>query len=277
MITAEQLTQALVFVEEHGALQEKARLLYLLTGEKPPAHVVQPLLAKQNPDGGFPSRPRGESPSSVDNTVTALWQLDELGMLDIPPAGKAVEFLIKAQQPDGRWDENPDIPGHDLPPWIQPGELATQLYLTAYAAYWLILSRRIADPTGRDSVTQATDILTRNQQENGQIPSYLHANWIAASVYIQLNRQTQANRILEYLMSRPFSQWEASQIAWALDCLGRTGLPFDHPFVRGGLSALVEAMEPQGAWSSEEGSAYAASATISALKALKTFGKLPDF
>ena len=271
MISEQDLTQAMIYVEQHGQLQEKARLLYVLAGEKPPREVLQPLLDKQNPDGGFPSRPRGENPSSVDNTITALWQLDELGLLSSPPAERALDFLVQAQQEDGIWDENPDLPVHDLPPWIKPGELATRLYLTAYAAFWL--ARTGKSPA---ALQRACRCMSGYLDEEGRLPSYLHANWIAASVFIMTGNQEEANRMLAYLASRPLPDWEDSQLAWALDCLGQAGLALEHPFIASSLRELADRMDPEGSWSSEEGAAYAASATISALKAFKRYRQLPE-
>src|SRR5512133_103537 len=129
MIADIDLFNAILFVDELGSILEKARLLYLLMDVEPSTEVYERLLSLQNPDGGFPSRPKAGSPSAVDSTLTSLWQLDELGMLDHPATKQAATFLIKMQQADGSWDENPALPEHDLPPWIRPGEMATRLYL----------------------------------------------------------------------------------------------------------------------------------------------------
>lgn len=271
MINIDDLTRAMIYVEQHGALQEKARLLYVLAGESPTREVLQPLLDKQNADGGFPSRPRGKNPSSVDNTITALWQLDELGLLASPPAERAIDFLLYAQRADGSWDENPDLPSHDLPPWIKPGELATCLYLTAYAAFWLAR-------TGKSdtALQRACQHLVGHQDAEGKLPSYLHANWIATSAFFIAGFADAARRGLAYLAARPLPDWEDSQLAWALDCLGTAGLPVDHPFISSSLKELASRIDSDGAWSSEEGPAYASSATISSLKAFKRYQQLPE-
>src|SRR5512146_140591 len=134
------LTSSILYVDENGSLLEKARLLRILLNEKPSPAVYEKLLSLQNPDGGFPSRPRAGSASSVDSTLTALWQLDELGMFETEPARRALGFLAAMQRAYGGWDENPGLPAHDLPPWIRPGETATRMYLSTYAAYWLGLA-----------------------------------------------------------------------------------------------------------------------------------------
>jgi hypothetical protein len=84
--------------------------------------------------------------------------------------------------------------------------------------------------------------------------------------------QTTANQALSTLMDRPIKEWESSQIAWALDCLGCAGMPEEHVFIQSMLFELAGRQEESGAWSSEDGPAYAVSATISSLKAFKRFG-----
>ncbi len=264
------LTQALQFIYQHGNIQDKARLLFILMGELPPDNVVRPLLDKQNPDGGFPSRPHGENLSSVDNTLTALWQLNEVGLLSSQEAKSAINFLITSQAEDGSWDENPTLPEYDLPPWIIPGQLATRLYLTAYSAYWLGSINLI----NHLAFLRAATFLAQQDGPEGQVPGYLHSQWITTSVFLMGGSPFSAfsDRGLSALQNRPPNQWETSQIAWALDCLGSAGLASDHPFVQKMLSDLAGRQEIGGSWSSEDGPAYAVSATISVLKAFKRFG-----
>ncbi len=264
------LDRALIFIDEHGNVQDKARLLYILMGETPPDYIVRPLLDKQNSDGGFPSRPRSENPSSVDNTLTALWQLNELGLFGIPEVKKAFEFLVAAQMTDGGWDENPALPEHDLPPWIRPGDMATRNYLSAYAALWL----GIADVPARNTFLRALEYLARQQEPDGQIPGYQHGHWIGTSAFFLCGApfDDNASRGLAVLDRLPAKQWEDSQIAWAVDCLGMAGLSKDEPFIQKMIIELAQRQEAEGCWSSEDGPAYAVSATISAIKALKRFG-----
>jgi hypothetical protein len=268
------LSRALEYVDQHGNIQDKGRLLFVLMGEAPPIHITRPLLDKQNIDGGFPSRPRGENPSSVDSTLTALWQLNDVGLLNSTDAHRALSFLANIQQEDGRWDENPDLPLHDLPPWIVPGQEATQIYLTAYASYWLGLT----DFSPKKWFLKGLQYLATQQSSNGKIPGYLHSQWIATGAFLLAEGEFRkaADLSIKYMEERPLSEWEDSQISWALDCFGTAGLTADHPFVQSLLSELAERQEPAGSWASEDGPAYAVSATISSLKAFKIFGVITD-
>lgn len=265
---------ALQYVTDHGTILEQARLLRLLMGVTPSPEAYKKLVDSQNADGGFPSRPRPGSQSAVDSTLTALWQFDELGMFDSPPAGRAIQFLLDLQQPDGGWDENPRLPEHDLPPWIRPGEAATRLYLSAYAAYWLGARGMAAEP----QFTRAAAYIAASQEASGRIPGYMHNNWLGAAA-LRFGRDGYAQKTenaLAYLQSLPASEWSDSQVAWALDCLTRAGLPADHPFIHSGLGELARRQAVDGSWASEDGPAFAASATVGALKVLKHYGLLAD-
>jgi squalene cyclase len=269
-MTSIDLDRALIYIDENGNVQDKARLLYILMQESPPDYIVRPLLDKQNPDGGFPSRPRTENPSSVDNTLTALWQLNELGMLGTLEAQRALDFLFSTQMVDGGWDENPALPEHDLPPWIKPGQVATRNYLSAYAAFWLGIAAR----TQQDTFQRAATYLTLQQEPGGKIPGYQHGQWIGTSVFFLGGDafSLPAQSGLSILDQIPLTAWEDSQIAWATDCLGMAGVPAENAFIHKMLPELASRQEANGSWSSEDGPAYAVSATISTIKALKRFG-----
>ncbi len=270
MLPTLELTKAIQYVSEHGTILEQARLLRLLMDVEPSTEAYQKLIDSQNPDGGFPSRPREGSRSAVDSTLTAIWQFDELGLQDLPENQQALRFLRAMQQPDGGWDENPDLPEHDLPPWIRPGEDATRLYLSTYAAYWLGTLGRPGEP----AFSAGAQYIAAHQQEDGLIPGYLHNNWLGAAVFLLGGSDYAQNfkRVLQALSERPWSDWADSQVGWALDCLLRAGLPAEHPFVQNALAELLRRQAEDGSWASEDGESFAASATVGAIKVLKICG-----
>jgi hypothetical protein len=211
--------------------------------------------------------------STVDRTLVALWWMDDLTMLTSPTADAAFGYLLSAQRDDGGWDEDPAVAQYSLPPWIHPGDLKTRLYLSAYSAYWLA-----AAGYGRGAAfRRALAFLARHQDGTGKFHGYLHTTWIASAVFCLAGPEYSdvAGKGLQILMDRPIDGWEDSQIAWALDCLGKAGLPREHPFVEKGLAELCRRRESGGSWSSEDGEAYAVAATIGALKALKLYGTSP--
>jgi len=267
------ITKSVSLIEEKGSDLEKARIRQILYGVEPEPNVIQPFTELQNGDGGFPYDTVQGNLSTVDNTLSALWWMDELGMLESSTADKAFGYLLAVQRDDGGWDEDPSITQYDLPPWVSPGDLRTRLYLSSYSTYWLAVRNHKTHP----AFQKALDLLLKHRDETGKFYGYLHTTWIATSVFVMAGHQHSevARKGLQVLMDRPLSEWADSQISWALNCLGRAGLPGDHPFIEKCLAELLQRQEPNGSWSSEDGEAYAVSATIEALKSLKHYGLLP--
>ncbi len=265
---------AVAFVEARATALERARLYWVLAGTPPEPATVQPFVVLQNEDGGFPFGMVAGNLSTVDNTLTALWWLDELGMLGSPIAERACAYLRSVQQADGGWDEEPAIGQYELPPWVAIGDLRTRLYLSAYATYWLTVQGCGTEPAGQ----KALGFLLAHQDETGKFYGYLHSTWIATSVLLMAGPAyaEAARRGLQLLESRPLADWESSQIAWALSCLEQAGLPREHPFVQRGLAELGRRQQPDGSWASEDGAGLAAGATIQVLKVLQRYGLLPS-
>lgn len=257
------------FVEQNGSSLEKMRLRAMLEGENPDPSTLQPLMNLQNKDGGFPSRPRPGSVSSVDNTLTSIWQLDELGLFPSPTTDRALEFLIDVQQEDGGWDENPALPGFDLAPWVIPGDQATRLYLSSYTAFWLGLSPHVNSP----AFIRAMEFLSAQQGEDGQMPGFQHNSWLATGAFVMggSTYQAQAQRGVSFLASRPFSQWEDSQLAWAVDTLSCAGLPADHPWIAAALDQFGQRQSADGSWASEDGPGFCVSATLQVIKLFRRY------
>ncbi|MEW6718629.1 MAG: prenyltransferase/squalene oxidase repeat-containing protein [Chloroflexota bacterium] len=267
------ITKAINFIEDHGTDLEKARIRHILYGTRPDPYVIQHLLDLQNPEGGFPYDLTPGNISSVSDTLNALWQMDELGMLNSPAADNALQYLLSVQSEDGGWDKDADIAQYDPPPWAKPGSLAPRLYLSAYAAYWLAL-RGFKDHL---SFKKALDFLRPYQDESGRFAGFPHTTWIATSVYYIAGGEYSpvAERGIRSLMEKPLIEWEDSQIAWALDCLSKAGFSKEHPFIQSCLEEIRQRQDANGCWVSEDGEAFTVGATLAALKVLKLYGLLP--
>lgn len=264
------ITKSVVFIEEKGTELEKARVKHILYGQEPERDVIWQFTGLQNNDGGFPFDMVQGNLSTVDNTLVALSWMDELGLLKSSSADKAIGYLVMMQKDDGGWDEDLSIMQYALPPWISPGDLRTRLYLSAYAAYWLAVRGSVTHP----AFQKALEFLLQHQDECGRFRGYLHTTWIATSVFLMAGSQYSevVEKGLQALEKKPLVEWEASQIAWALDCLGKAGLQGNHPFIKECLAELINRQRPNGSWSSEDGEAFAVGATIGALKVLKLYG-----
>jgi len=235
-------------------------------------------LRLQNPDGGFPCSMVAGNPSAIHKTLTALWQLEELGLRDSREVNDAIKYLLNEQQQSGCWDEDAGLSDYGIPPWIAPGTTATRVYLTAYSAYWLGIQGYQSQP----EYQSALQFLLAYQNADGKFDGYLHNTWIATSAFALAGEQyAEVVKLgLDYLSSRPMGDWDDSQIAWALDCLGAAGMTKDKPFISHGLETLLLRQDVNGRWSSEDGEGARVSATIEVLKVVKHFkliSKPPGF
>lgn len=264
------IQQAITYIEAKGSAMETARLHAIVHATVPQPEVTQNFLGLQNDNGGFPYQFVSGNLSTLNETTVALWWMEELDLLSSPAASKAFEYLLSVQAQDGSWDEDPLIAQYDLPPWIQLGDQKTRLYLSAYGSYWLALGGYTRSPAFR----KALHFLIRNQDGSGKFYGYLHTTWIAAGVMLMAGERyaSVADKAIQALAARTLEDWADSQIAWALDCLSRGGLPMSHPFVDQCLKELLPRQKLDGSWASEDGEAYAVSATIQVMKILKRYG-----
>jgi len=266
------LDQSITFIETQGTHLEKARLNCILHGTKPRKELTQDFIELQNADGGFPFGMQKGNLSTINETTVALWWMEELDLLTSQTAKQGFAYLLFTQQADGSWDEDIRVAQYDLPPWIQPDDPRTRLYLSAYAVYWLA----VGGYTNLPAFRRAIHFLIRNQDKSGKFFGYLHTTWIATGVLLMAGERyaTLASQGIQVLSDKPLAEWDDNDIAWALDCLSRGGLPKSHPFVVACLDELCHRQKPDGNWASEDGEAFALGATLQALKVLKRYDML---
>jgi hypothetical protein len=267
------INQSKSFIEAKGSSLEKARLSCILHGTNPEQAATLNFIQLQNNDGGFPFGMQKGNLSTINETTVALWWMEELGLLTSPTAKQAFLYLMSTQKADGSWNEDSRVAYYDLPPWIQLDDPRTKLYLSAYATYWLA----VAGYTSQPGYRKAIHLLIRNQDSTGRFYGYLHTTWIATGVFLLAGDRYEriANLGIQALSDRALSEWDDSQIAWALDCLSSGGLDKTHPFVAGCLGELHRRQKSDGSWASEDSEDFAVGATIQALKVLMRYGLIP--
>jgi len=261
------MEKAIAYVQAQGDAVERARLAAILWDESPPEAALQQLAALQKPDGGFSYWLPGVS--NVCDTAFTLQWFDDLKVYRGPIVDPACRFLLDRQQEDGGWDEVEAIEALNPPEWMTPGRIATRVWLTAYCAHVLIrFSYAEAEGT-----RCPTDFLLAHRDESGRLEGYLRATWIALPMLaFYPGRDSEPFRQALSVVEANYSpDWKGSYLAWLLRCLQDAGLPAEHPLVARCLADLRRKQQPDGNWESENGEAFAVSATVEALRVLKGY------
>jgi hypothetical protein len=252
---------AIAFVRANGDAVEQARLDYLLNDKPPDPAIVQQILAGQRADGGW-------SPfwtpdySSIDATCFRLAQAEQSGITGKEPeVQRALEFLAQRQRDDGSWEEAEHV-AQLAPPWAAPGDLAARLYLTANCGFWLAVL-----PEAHIHASHAADYLQQHLGNDGHLPTFLHAHWLAAGLEYRLRRQ-EAKRVFKYL-ERQLPVLATSNLAWLLSTLLLAGTSPSEFIIKQAASLLEQQQEQDGRWASEDGSERDVHVTLEALHVLR--------
>lgn len=235
---------AINFIQQHGDAVAQAQLRWVLAGERPSQPIIASLFSGQQDDGGFAPFWAAEY-SSVDATCYRLAQAAQLGLNASETAvADALRFLLWRQQADGRFEEAADV-ADSAPPWAAPGHLAATLYLTANAGFWLAQSAAT-----QAAAQQAAAFLEPYQQENGSLPAFLHANWLAAGLWQMVGQETAVAAALTYLQTR-LGDMPADNLAWLLDTLLTAHVA--HEVANEGWQLLRRMQDGDGRFASDEG------------------------
>jgi len=258
---------AISFVRQRGNEVEKARLAYLLTGERPSAEIVAQLFAGQQPDGGW-SPFWVKDYTSLDATCFRLAQAEQLGLgRSETTITRAVDFLAERQAQDGSWEEDKKV-ANLAPPWAAPGDPEATLYLTANCGLWLAL---LGDPDNRAS--KAAGFLQSQLGPDGHLPSFLHTHWLAGTLWHKLGWQPPAERAFKYLSER-INELDASNLSWWIITACVAGIPPNQSVVGQAASLLEKNQRGDGCWPSEDGPESDVHSTLEAMRALWLCGRI---
>ena len=260
------IQSAVTFVSSRGDAAEQARLKYLLTLERPSPEAINALLAGQRDDGGWPPF-WASNYSSRDATCFRLAQAEQMGITPSEPAiAQALQFLAGRQHTDGSWEEDTSV-ASAAPPWARPGEVAARLYLTANCGFWMAM----LDGPG-DGALHAAGYLHTHLGEDGNMPTFLHAHWLAGGLWHRMNRRELAERVFGYLESR-LSELAVSNLAWLITALCAAGVPASHRLISTAAELLTQQQSPDGRWPSEDGPDRDVHSTLESMRALRLCGR----
>jgi len=258
------------FVGDNGTELEKYRLNYLLGKERDDEVPLSYLRELQNSDGGFPYDNEKGKLSSVNKTVVNLSLMIELELAESEVCRKTLDYLTRAQDEDGSWDENHAVNQYNPPFWNTPGDLKTKMWLTASILGCLIqLGYRDSE-----AVRKGTRFLLENRDEQGKFFGFLHSTWISVGVFGQLEGVGSeiVKKALE-VIERNLDRLEdgAGDFIWCLECFYAAGISKDIPMVRRCIDRVIDLQRQDGAWTSGDGEKYSVSTTINALRILKMY------
>jgi hypothetical protein len=266
------IDSAIGFVVAHGDQVERARLSWLRSGIRPSPEILAKVEMGQIDDGGWPAFWAGHV-ASVDATCFRLAELDDLGALDRPVAGKALAWLAGRQRPDGTWEEDESLAG-EAPPWARPGDPEARLYLTAQAGFWLAVSGPPPATPGAqpnphaEVVARATQAFHATMREDGSWPSFLVAGWLGAALLFHAGWFYEAAQI-QVILAERVPEMSPADVASLMAALRRAGVSTEDWLMVAARKRLTETQRVDGGWPSDDGDAFDVHTTLTALRALR--------
>jgi len=267
------LDKAVDYVRAKGDVIEQARLASILWRKQPEEAVLQKLTEMQNMDGGFSYWVKGFS--TVCDTVYVLIWFDDLSLRRLPQVERAIDFLLMHQKEDGGWDELERVKEANVPSFLVPGKITTRVWLTAYCAHWFVRLGYAEHPKAKGC---QGEFLLAHREPSGRLIGTVKDmramwDWLVFLSYFPGSDSEIFKQTLTVIEQEFYPEkWEGSYLAWLTCCLRDAGLPAHHHFVRRCLDELVKKQRLDGSWDSEDGEAFAANATIEALRVIKHYG-----
>lgn len=289
---------AIGFVVAHGDAVDRARMSWLRSGQVPEEAILDRAESGPTPEGGWPAL-WGTGISSVDATCFRLAELDDLGALGRPAAGRALAWLAGTQRPDGTWQEDSSL-ADVAPPWATPGDPEATLYLTATAGFWLAVggdeqaaaggAGSASDPPGAaDPATGSpagpsapspagnphAEVVARGLQafraamrDDGSWPSYLAAGWCGGALLYHAGWFYEAARI-QVILTERIPDLSPADVASLASAFRRVGMPPDDRLMVAARRRLAGTQRSDGGWPSDDGDAFDVHTTLTAIRAMR--------
>jgi prenyltransferase beta subunit len=257
------IQSAIQFVRNHGNKVEQARLNVLLQADNLVQEAAQQLKGTQREDGSW-SPFWAPNASSLDATCYRLAQSEQLGITEADFIEQAILFIIGRQNQDGSFEEATEL-ASVAPPWAMPGDDSATIYLTANAGYW------IRHYNGSNScLSQIESFLVSQLNDEGYLPAFLQANWLAAGLLHSLGHHKHTESMMNYLLAK-LPELEPSNLAWLINSLCVMGVSPEHQLIWSAKNKLEQLQNGDGHWASEDGEWQDVHTTLEAIRAIQFF------
>jgi A-macroglobulin TED domain len=256
------IDRAIQYIDSHGSAIEKARLKFITDAALISTDEIAQLMNHpQNEDGGWIPF-WGKDISSLDATCYKLAQLEQLGVQQHSMIDKAITFMLSKQADKGYFEEEERI-ADICPPWVKPGELEAQLYLTANCALWI----QYYAPQNKEQLVSAAEYLISHINEGGFINSYRHTNWMAAGFLYRMGFEAESQRMMQYIEST-IEDLSSDNLAWLANTLILCKMN-SKELLHKITTQLIQLQQEDGSWSSDDGEWQRMHTTLEALRAIK--------
>ncbi|MCL6444343.1 MAG: hypothetical protein K6T83_12970 [Alicyclobacillus sp.] len=251
--------RAILYLEKHGGVIERAQLSYQLADQAPSDAVLEALFHSQLPSGAW-SPFWAPAAASVDATCFRLMRAIQLGLdASHPNVGRAIHFLRGRQGVDGSWTEDAAL-AHLAPPWAQPGQAEATQYLTANAGFCMAALRCL-------DLAESAAAFLRQTYDVETHRGFVHTCWLAAGLWAIIGDEDAVHRCLQQLHAQ-VPQMSASNLAWMLHVFAVAGVGRDAPISQAASERLGSLQRPDGSWPSDDGAADDVRVTAEALTTL---------
>lgn len=250
---------AVSYILKKGNAHHKLQTLTLLGGKVDEQQkLMTELKSLQHPDGGWPWQLKKGNASGIAQTARTLQLLWKVGeSKDSETTKRALAFLLRKQNPDGGWSENPELEG-TIPKeskWIS----------TKYSGFQTadVVNALIEAGYSRDKrVKNAVNFLRRAQNEEGGWPSYVGPDYpfkgsdIATTDHIVIaflkvgepNNSPILKNAVKALVKHRESWKDPLDAATALCVFLTLDYPPNHEYVEELVTNIIRTQKPDGGW-----------------------------
>jgi hypothetical protein len=268
---------AIGFVVARGDAVDRARLSWLRAGIAPSEDILGHVEMGLIGTGGWSAHWESDV-ASIDATCFRLRELDDLGGLTRTPARRSIDWLANRQRPDGTWEEDVKL-ASVAPDWAKPGDPEARFFLTASAAFWLAVAAADAGDVGAGFAGSQeplySEVRGRGAQalldqvgSDGTWPGYLVSGWLAAAVLHHSGWFYEAARMFVILRERVRDMTAADTASMAAS-LRRVGVSAEDPLLAAARQRLAETQRSDGAWPSDDATAFDVHTTLIGIRAIR--------